>query len=296
MLSSLGSVLAAIGGVLSMPFMNMSISTRAMPAAPHFVIYSDKWVSGEIGPPDVSMISGCNVFALSFWLVSGPTDQAEEWTLLDDTTRASIKASYENAGISLIVSAFGSTDVPTTDGYDPTILANSLADYVLEYDLDGVDVDYEDIYAMDAENGSAENWLTTFTTALRARLPQGQYILTHAHSTRFLTCISCCSMVFHTIRQRCLFDGPSECWIVDRLSKLEDRFYNQGTSEYTTCYGLLTASSPMQPNTALFQIAAAGIPLDKLVIGKPATDVDASNGYMDPSSLAQCVGDAARQG
>lgn len=74
--------------------MNTTISARAMPAAPHFVLYNDKWVSGEIGPPDVSIISGYNVFALSFWLVSGPTDQAEEWTLLDDTTRASIKASY----------------------------------------------------------------------------------------------------------------------------------------------------------------------------------------------------------
>ncbi|KAG1859997.1 hypothetical protein C8R48DRAFT_802544 [Suillus tomentosus] len=162
-----------------MPFMNTTISARAMPAASHFVLHNDKWVSDEIGPPDVTRIDGFlvignqgyTVFALSFWLVSGPTDQAEEWTLLDDTTRASIKASYENAGISLIVSAFGSTDVPTTDGYDPTILANSLPDYVLEYDLDGVDVDYGDIYAMDAENGSAEIWLTTFTIALRARLP-----------------------------------------------------------------------------------------------------------------------------
>ncbi|KAG1822394.1 hypothetical protein EV424DRAFT_1346603 [Suillus variegatus] len=131
-----------------------------MPAAPHFVLYNDK---GTLS---------CEPWGQTrFWLVSGPTDQAEEWTLLDDTTRASIKASYENAGISLIVSAFGSTDVPTTDGYDPTILANSLADYVLEYDIDGVDVDYADIYAMDAENGSAEIWLTTFTIAFRARLP-----------------------------------------------------------------------------------------------------------------------------
>ncbi|KAG2058007.1 hypothetical protein BDR06DRAFT_968932 [Suillus hirtellus] len=114
--------------------MNTTISARAMPAAPHFVLYNDKWVSDELGPPDVGIIS--------------------------------------NAGISLIVSAFGSTDVPTTDGYDPTILANSLPDYVLEYDLDGVDVDYGVGYIRhDAENGSAEIWLTTFTIALRARLP-----------------------------------------------------------------------------------------------------------------------------
>jgi len=81
--------------------------------------------------------------ALSFWLISGPADKALEWIRLDDATRASIKSSYRNAGISLIVSAFGSSDTPTTGGYDPTTVANNLAAFVLEYDLDGVDIDYE---------------------------------------------------------------------------------------------------------------------------------------------------------
>jgi chitinase len=81
--------------------------------------------------------------ALSFWLISGPADQAEEWVLLDNATRASIKSTYNNAGISLIVSAFGSSDAPTSGGYDPTTVANNLAAFVLEYDLDGVDIDYE---------------------------------------------------------------------------------------------------------------------------------------------------------
>jgi hypothetical protein len=81
--------------------------------------------------------------ALSFWLISGPADQAEEWVLIDSATRASVIQSYHDAGISLIVSAFGSTDAPTSGGYDPTTVANDLAAFVLEYDLDGVDIDYE---------------------------------------------------------------------------------------------------------------------------------------------------------
>lgn len=55
-LSSLISVFAAIGGVLSMP-VDQTLSVRSTPAAPHFVIYSDKWVSGENGPPAVSDIT-----------------------------------------------------------------------------------------------------------------------------------------------------------------------------------------------------------------------------------------------
>lgn len=74
------------------------------------------------------------------------------------------------------------------------------------------------------------------------------------------------------------------------------QFYNQGTSEYTTCTGLLNTSSSTWPSTALFQIAASGVPLNKLVIGKPATTADANNGYMDPSTLASCLGAAKAQG
>ena len=33
---------------------------------------------------------------------------------------------------------------------------------------------------MDKGDGSAEQWLADFTTAIRSQLPQGQYILTHA--------------------------------------------------------------------------------------------------------------------
>lgn len=285
LLSSLLSVFAAICGVLCMPCIDTALSTRATPAAPHFVIYSDKWVSGETGPPAVSKIKGYNVFALSFWLISGPADQAAEWASLDNATRASIKTSYHNAGISLIVSAFGSTDAPTSGGYDPTTVANNLAAFVLEYNLDGVDVDYEDFNAMSAEDGSAETWLTKFTKALRAKLPQGQYILTHApvapwFSTKYT------SGAYLTVNKN----------VGSLIDWYNVQFYNQGTSEYTTCTGLLTKSSSTWPKTSVFQIAAAGVSLDKLVIGKPATRGDASDGYMNTTLLSQCVDKAYQKG
>ena len=73
------------------------------------------------------------------------------------------------------------------------------------------------------------------------------------------------------------------------------QFYNQGASEYTDCAGLLTASSTAWPQTALFQIIASGVAADKLLIGKPGTSADASNGYMDTTTLASCVAQAAAQ-
>jgi chitinase len=205
--------------------------------------------------------------------------------MLDSATRASYLTSYHDAGISLIVSAFGSTDAPTTEGYDPTTVANNLAAFVLKYNLDGVDVDYEDLNAMNAQNGFAETWLTTFTETLRETLPQGQYILTHApvapwFSTKYA------SGAYLAVNKH----------VGSLIDWYNIQFYNQGTSEYTTCSGLFTKSSSTWPDTSVFQIAAAGVTLEKLVIGKPATSADASNGYMSTSILAQCVENAYQEG
>jgi chitinase len=58
----------------------------------------------------------------------------------------------------------------------------------------------------------------------------------------------------------------------------------------------LTQSSSAWPKTSLFEIAASGVSQDKLIIGKPATQSDATNGYIDPSTLAGCVSQAKNQG
>jgi len=57
--------------------------------------------------------------------------------------RASLKSRYQAAGIKLIVSAFGDSNVPTTTGADPTSTAQTMAAWVKQFDLDGIDVDYE---------------------------------------------------------------------------------------------------------------------------------------------------------
>lgn len=72
-----------------------------------------------------------------------PFVQAAEWTQLSASQRASVKSQYNAAGISLVVSLFGSTDTPTSSGADPIATANTMAAWVIQYGLDGVDVDYE---------------------------------------------------------------------------------------------------------------------------------------------------------
>ncbi|EJD07911.1 uncharacterized protein FOMMEDRAFT_150505 [Fomitiporia mediterranea MF3/22] len=151
---------------------------------PQFVIYSDK--SNTF--PDVANIQGYTVFAISFLLSTGAADQAVVWSQLNKNTRQQIKSKYNAAGIKVIVSAFGSTEAPTTSGVDPTKCANDMANWILNNDLDGIDVDYEDLGAMSL--GKGEEWVITFTKTLRSKLPKGKYILTHAPSPPwFSTCL-----------------------------------------------------------------------------------------------------------
>ena len=42
----------------------------------------------------------------------------------------------------------GSTDTPTTTGADPVATANTMAAWVKQFKLDGVDVDYEVIFGL----------------------------------------------------------------------------------------------------------------------------------------------------
>ena len=125
-------------------------------------------------------MQGFNVVNLSFLTLTGALDQALAYANLPAAQKSAKKAEYAAAGINIMVSAFGETDQPTTAGADPVGTANTMAQFVLDNQLDGIDVDYEDLTAMNKGDGAAEQWVTTFTQTLRQKLPQGQFILTHA--------------------------------------------------------------------------------------------------------------------
>ena len=146
--------------------------------------------------------------ALSFLTSRGALDNAGSWASLSDGERAAVKAKYAAAGIKLIVSAFGSTETPTSSGLDPVGAATTMGNWVRQYGLDGIDVDYEvktsclspivvwltmrsgllrnvgryaepfaerAIGLLTLGTGTAEAWLQSFTRQLRTILPQGKW-------------------------------------------------------------------------------------------------------------------------
>lgn len=258
---------------------------RAASNGPKFVVYHDIWLQNQDSQiPDPSDLKGFNVLNLSFLMLSGATDQALVWQQLSDSERQAIKAKYAAAGISLMVSAFGSTDAPTSAGADAIKTANSMAAWVKKYDLDGIDVDYEDFDAVGANTNNAAQWLADFTSQLRKQLPEGQFFITHAPVAPWF---SDADGVYRIFNQKA---GSQVDWY-------NVQFYNQGSSEYTTCGGLFDKSSSAWPSTSVFELNSKhGLPLDKIVVGKPGVSGDAANGFINTVELAACAAEAASKG
>ncbi|TBU33675.1 glycoside hydrolase [Dichomitus squalens] len=255
--------------------------------SPAFVIYTNKFVSSSVLPP-VNELKGYNVVALSFLLLKGPFDQAAAWAALPDAQRAATKTEYANAGIRLIVSAFGDSEEPTTSKSDPLATANSMAQFVLSSGLDGIDVDYEDLDAMNKGDGVAEAWLVTFTQTLRQHLPKGQFILSHAPIAPWfsLNSVFLKSGAYRTVNKQ----------VGHLIDWYNIQVMTEGANEYTDCTSIVSSSGTQFPQSSILELAAGGIPASKLVIGKFATVSNTTTGFMDPKTLGECVSSAEQQG
>ncbi|KAJ3054211.1 hypothetical protein HDU99_007825, partial [Rhizoclosmatium hyalinum] len=255
-------------------------------------IYNDNtaWVSpgaayaASIGVPGYANTE-YNIINLAFWLRNGPYDASYYWSILDSATKQSYVEAFHTAGKAVLVSAFGATDMPT--GADPVATANQLADFVVNNLLDGADIDWEDNDSMN--NGSGEAWLIKFTQTLRQRLPSPRYIISHAPQAPYF------------FENKAQYPNGAYLTVHRAVGDLIDfynvQFYNQGSTDYESCGTLLFNANGYFTGTSLFEIAAKGVPLNKLVIGKPVTRAGVVNsGYMDPGTLSTCVSQAVAKG
>ena len=114
----------------------------------------------DIGVPEYASDSIYNYMVLTFWDCDNITyDTVTLWSnpnhympdlfqSTDELTRKEMKERYNNAGIKIMISAFGGTSHPASEGKNAATCAAQLADYVLDHNVDGVDLDYEDNAAM----------------------------------------------------------------------------------------------------------------------------------------------------
>ena len=75
--------------------------------------------------------------------------------------------------------------------------------------------------------------------------------------------------------------------------KLYLTLFTEETGSFEDCDSLLHSAVK---HDSVMEIKTAGIPVDKLVIGKPARQEDVNNGYMSSSTLASCLSTAKGEG
>lgn len=93
----------------------------------------------------------------------------------NDCIQKYLRDIYHSKNRKVMVSAFGSTD---TIPDEPNQVCRDLGNFAFNNNLDGVDLDYEDNYAM--ETGKGEEFLIECTKILRSILPEPNYLITHA--------------------------------------------------------------------------------------------------------------------
>jgi chitinase len=231
--------------------------------------------------------AGFNVIIISFYLSSGSAaDMAQAWAALDDATKQSTIATAHSKGAVVTVSLGGATDSPWDK--DPTSLGKQVASWVIAQHLDGVDFDLENLAAGFTAGGmnaqQTVNWIATVSQvasqaigsgAVISHAPQGPYFGPIGDSSTWAGATGGYSGVHKQAGQYITFYNV--------------QFYNQGATCYTDFNGLFLQSGPscsVFPNTSVAEIAQAGVPLSKIVVGKPVTSADASNGWVSGSTLA----------
>ena len=179
-----------------------------------------------------------------------------------------------------MVSAFGSTQTPTSAGVDPVDCGLKLAKFVKDNLFDGVDIDWEDTPAFQRGDSSGENWLITLTKTLRANLP-ADAIITHAPQGPYFS--------------KGLYPKDAYLTVDKAIGNMIDfynvQFYNQGVGIYDSAQSLFNVSGGWCPGSSINEMIAAGIPSSKIILGKPATTADASNGWMSAADLNQAIKD-----
>jgi len=272
-----------------------------MANSPRYVTYINalmSWwpptaIAAGMGVPGYAPVSAYNVINIAFWTSNaGPVDAGlvwahpinyvstdNPWGQTDEAVRAAWLAAYHASNISVAISAFGATDFPTSQGANPEQVATSLAQFVIDTNLDGVDLDYEDNDAMNA--GKGEDWVIRCTTKLRSLLPANKFITHAPQAPYFMGSPQYVSGGYVTVNTQV---GRYIDWY-------NVQFYNQGDSAYDTYTTLFVQSNGWAVQTSVSEIAKKcgnnATTLQKIVVGKPVTAGDASNtGYVATSTLA----------
>ncbi len=229
-----------------------------------------------------------NHLILAFWEPDSPVDTALLWS--NGTFPSDAINQFHDAGVKVLVSAGGSTVTPISDWIkgspiDGATYGQKLADFVKQYQLDGADLDIEDNDAYANYADKAIQWTVDTTKALRNALGQNA-VITHAPQAPYF------SPNYGSPQHGYSAYLGIDKQVGDLIDFYNIQFYNQGNDNpyesYPDLFGTASASQ-----SSVGEIHAAGVPLSRIVVGKPLNKTDATNtGWVSAGNLALLLQDA----
>ena len=227
-------------------------------------------------------IGKVNHLILAFWENTGPVDVALAWS--NGTFPSDAIDEFHSLGVKVMVSAGGGT-ASTVITENPTggrSYGEALGTWARDQKLDGVDFDIEDNYMFQNKPQTAIQWMVDATQGVKSAFPDA--IISHAPQAPYFSPVYG-NGPYLSINQQAGND----------IDFYNIQFYNQGSSSYDTYTSLFVTSNGWATGTAVGQLVQAGVPLDKIVVGKPVTPADAANtGYVPASEFAAMIEQAGQ--
>ncbi len=193
-------------------------------------------------------------------------------TMLTNNTKAAI-AMLQNNKQKVMISfgggTIGSATYQQIAGNEAQI-AEFLSQFIINNQLDGIDIDWEDTAAFQGVAGyDGIDFLVKLTKELRVRLPSPRYLISHAPQPPYLETNSSLGGYVEVVKQ-----------VGDLIDRLNIQFYNN--LPWSANCGLIVSS---YQNFAQLE----GLSAEKLLVGLPVTQSDAGTGYIPVEKIVSDI-------
>merc|ERR1712110_786817 len=155
--------------------------------------------------------------------------------------------------------------------------AKPACEFCVEYDLDGVDFDVELTPGNSGpfQAGSMQKFIIDGSQECRKIIGRNR-IISHAPQAPYMGTWAGSDLGYVDVFVR----------YPDLIDYISVQFYNQGTGYYDTYENLFIKAGGWTEESAVLEMANNGIPLNKIVVGKPVGPAGyANNGYVAPETL-----------
>ncbi|NES64528.1 MAG: hypothetical protein F6K24_04295 [Okeania sp. SIO2D1] len=232
-----------------------------------------------------------NEIIISFWTETyGANGAAAEWVRGENgafgDTEVAVQR-FHDAGMTVLIGAGGANEAPVTDHpEDGRRYGEEVGLFALDYNFDGVDFDIENFPV--GRPDTTSEWLAEATRAVKSVYPDA--IITHAPQAPYFQLVGGNPNASYGYLELNEKAG-------DLIDSYNIQFYNQGNTAYDTYEQLFLDSGTDAPETAVQQIHENGVPLEKIVIGKPISEGDVYNtGYIDAEDIAELISEGISDG